>query len=57
MNADGTLSGLRLFAEQGGESLAQDSEGNVYMAAGQVFVYDSSGKPIETITVRSARST
>ena len=51
VNADGTLSGLRLFAEQGGESLAEDSHGNVYLAAGQVFVYDSSGKPIETIAV------
>ena len=51
VNADGTLSGLRLFAEQGGESLAEDSHGNVYLAAGQVFVYDSSGKAIETIAV------
>jgi sugar lactone lactonase YvrE len=51
VNADGTLSGLRLFAEQGGESLAQDSEGNVYLAAGQVFVYSSSGKHIDTISV------
>jgi len=39
-----------LFAEQGGESLAQDAEGNVYLAAGQVFVYNSSGKLIDTIT-------
>ena len=51
VNADGTLSGLRLFAEQGGESLTQDSEGNVYLAAGQVFVYNASGKPIDTISV------
>ena len=51
VNADGTLSGLRLFAEQGGESLTQDSEGSVYLAAGQVFVYNSSGRPIEAIAV------
>ena len=51
VNADGTLSGLAPFAEQGGESLAQDSAGNVYLAAGQVFVYDSSGKPIDRIAV------
>jgi sugar lactone lactonase YvrE len=51
VNADGTLSGLRLFAEQGGENLAQDSEGNVYLAAGQVFVYNPSGKLIDTIPV------
>jgi sugar lactone lactonase YvrE len=51
LNADGTLSGLRRFAEQGGESLAQDSAGNVYLAAGQVFVYSPSGKLIDTIAV------
>ncbi|MGO9231118.1 MAG: glycosyl hydrolase family 28-related protein [Bryobacteraceae bacterium] len=51
VNADGTLSGLKLFAEQGGESLAQDSAGNVYLAAGQVFVYDAAGKPIDRIAV------
>ena len=51
VNADGTLAGLRLFAEQGGESLAQDRAGNVYLAAGQVFVYNSAGKPIDTILV------
>ncbi len=51
VNADGTLAGLRLFAEQGGESLTQDSEGNVYLAAGQVFVYNSSGKLLDTIPV------
>jgi sugar lactone lactonase YvrE len=51
VNTDGTLSGLRMFAEQGGESLAEDRHGNVYLAAGQVFVYDPSGKPMETIAV------
>ena len=51
MNADGTLSGLKVFAEQGGESLTQDSAGNVYLAAGQVFVYNSAGKSIDTIPV------
>jgi len=51
VNADGTLSSLHLFAEQGGESLTQDSQGNVYLAAGQVFVYNSSGRPIDTIRV------
>jgi sugar lactone lactonase YvrE len=51
VNADGSLSGLRLFAEQGGENLAQDNQGNVYLAAGQVFVYNSSGKLIDTVKV------
>ncbi len=48
---DGTISDLRLFVEQGGESLAQDREGNVYLAAGQIFVYNAAGKPIDTILV------
>jgi sugar lactone lactonase YvrE len=51
VNPDGTLSGLRVFAEQGGENLAQDSGGNVYLAAGQIFVYNSAGKPIDMVRV------
>ncbi len=51
VNADGSMARLRTFAEQGGESLAQDSEGNVYLAAGQIFVYNAAGKPIDLITV------
>jgi len=51
VGADGTLSGLKLFAEQGGEGLALDAQGNVYIAAGQVFVYSNSGKLIDTINV------
>jgi hypothetical protein len=51
VNTDGTLSGLRVFAEQGGENLTQDSQGNVYLAAGQVFVYSPAGKLIDTIPV------
>jgi sugar lactone lactonase YvrE len=48
---DGGLSDLRLFANQGGEGVAADSEGHVYIAAGDVLVYDPSGKLIETIPV------
>ena len=51
MNADGSLKNFRLFAEQGGESVAVDSRGNVYIAAGQVHVYDPAGKRIDTIEV------
>ncbi|HEV2272625.1 MAG TPA: glycosyl hydrolase family 28-related protein [Acidobacteriaceae bacterium] len=51
VNADGALSGVKLFATQGGESLAQDKEGNVYLAAGEVFVYNPAGKLIDTIDV------
>ena len=48
---DGTLSNVKLFAEQGGESIAQDSNGNVYIAAGRIYVYNSSGRPIDVIDV------
>jgi Pectate lyase superfamily protein/SMP-30/Gluconolactonase/LRE-like region len=48
---DGTLTNLKLFVEQGGESVAVDEKGNVYIAAGQVYVYDRSGKLIDTISV------
>ncbi len=48
---DGTLSNLKLFAEQGGESVTVDSAGDVYIAAGEVFVYNASGEMIETIDI------
>ena len=48
---DGTLTNPKLFAEQGGESVAQDAEGNVYIAAGQIYVYNPSGDLIDTIEV------
>lgn len=49
VNADGTLAGLELFATQGGESVAVDSAGRVYLAAGHVFVYSAAGKLLEVI--------
>jgi hypothetical protein len=48
---DGTLSDLRLFAERGGESVTVDDKGNVYIAAGEIFVYNPSGRLIDTIDV------
>ena len=47
----GTISNLKLFVEQGGESVASDETGNVYIAAGQVFVYSPSGQLIDTIEI------
>jgi sugar lactone lactonase YvrE len=40
-----------VFAERGGESAAADTAGNVYVANGQIFVYDKSGAPIGRIDV------
>jgi len=51
VDGNGDIAQLRLFAEQGGESVAVDEKGNVYLAAGQVFVYDQSGRRIDTIEV------
>jgi sugar lactone lactonase YvrE len=49
VNTDGTLSDLQLFANQGGENIAQDAAGNVYLAVGNIFVYSPAGKLIRTI--------
>ena len=51
MTAEGTLTDLHAFAERGGESVAADSAGNVYVANGQIFVYDRNGTPIGRIDV------
>ncbi|MBT9330590.1 SMP-30/gluconolactonase/LRE family protein [Acidipila sp. 4G-K13] len=51
VGADGTLSDLRPFAERGGESVAVDGAGNVYIANGQIFVYNPAGRQIGRIDV------
>ncbi len=51
VNPDGTLSDLKVFAERGGESVAVDRKGNVFVANGQIFIYDPAGKEIGQIDV------
>ena len=51
VNADGTLRDLKPFVQRGGESVAVDGHGNVYVANGQVFVYSPEGKQIAEIDV------
>jgi sugar lactone lactonase YvrE len=51
VGTDGNVTGLKRFAERGGESVAADSRGNVYIAAGQIYVYNPSGELIDTIDV------
>jgi sugar lactone lactonase YvrE len=51
VDSDGSITGLKLFQDVGGESVATDQAGNVYIAAGQIFVFDPSGKYLETIEV------
>jgi sugar lactone lactonase YvrE len=48
---DGAISSVKLFAGQGGEGVAVDSQGNVYIAAGQIYVYNPAGALIDTIEV------
>ncbi len=51
VDTDGTLSDLRPFAERGGESVAVDRQGDVFVANGQIFVYDPAGKKIGQLDV------
>lgn len=51
VGADGALSDLRAFAPRGGESVAVDRSGNVYVANGQIFVYSPAGSEIARIDV------
>jgi len=51
VNADGTLTDLQPFADRGGESVAVDSSGNVYVTNGQIFIYNPAGKEIGRIDV------
>ena len=49
VNDDGTLSNLKVAYPQGQYSSATDKHGNLYIADGEIFVYDKSGKEIKRI--------
>jgi sugar lactone lactonase YvrE len=51
VDQDGTLKDLKLFVNVGGEGVTEDSQGNVYIAAGQIYVFNPAGKLIDTIDV------
>jgi hypothetical protein len=51
VTADGSLTDPKLFAEEGEAGAVQDVKGNVYVAAGNIFVYDKSGRQIDLIEV------
>ena len=51
VGSDGSLQNFHLFANRGGENVASDTKGNVYIADGQIYVYDPTGKWIDTIRV------
>jgi hypothetical protein len=48
---NGTLKDLSVFAERGGESVASDAAGRVYVANGQVFVYGPNKEQLKVIEV------
>lgn len=48
---DGSFSDLRRFAERGGECVAVDAKGDVYVANGQIFVYNPAGMQVGEIDV------
>ncbi len=49
INPDGTFSDLKLFVNQGGEAVTVAPNGDVYIAAGQVYVYRPDGTPVGEI--------
>jgi sugar lactone lactonase YvrE len=51
LGPDGNFTDFKPFVQQGGEGVAVDAEGNVYLAAGQIYVYHPSGKLIGAIDV------
>ncbi|MDB6010998.1 MAG: SMP-30/Gluconolaconase/LRE domain protein [Gammaproteobacteria bacterium] len=48
---NGALKGLEVFVERGGESVATDASGRVYVANGQVFVYAANKEQLGVIDV------
>ena len=51
VQSDGTFGAVTLFAEDGGQAVAQDKNGNVYLAAEQVLVYSPDGKLLGRVDV------
>ncbi len=51
VGAGGTLTNLKPFTNRGGESVAVDGQGRVYIANGQIFVYGPDGKETGRIDV------
>jgi hypothetical protein len=51
VGGNGAVTDLKLFAMRGGESVAVDKKGRVYVANGQIFVFDTNGRQVEVIEV------
>ena len=51
INTDGSLSNKKLFAPEGSDGMTIDNEGNIYLTAGVVAVYNKDGRKIEEIQI------
>jgi gluconolactonase len=51
IEADGTLSGKKLFCSMGSDGMTIDNEGNVYLTGRGVMVFNPAGKQIEHIPI------
>ncbi|NIP26858.1 MAG: SMP-30/gluconolactonase/LRE family protein [Phycisphaerae bacterium] len=51
INADGTISGKKLFCSMGSDGMTIDNEGNVYLTGRGVTVFNSAGEKIEHIDI------
>jgi gluconolactonase len=51
INADGTLSGKKLFCEMGSDGMTIDAKGNIYLTGKGVTVFDKTGKKLGNIPV------
>jgi sugar lactone lactonase YvrE len=51
VGSGGAVSDLKPFANRGGESVAMDGEGRVYVANGQVFVYAPDGRELGRVDI------
>ncbi len=51
VNANGTVTDLKLFADRGGEGVVAGPDGKIYLANGQVLIYGADGKRLGQIDV------
>ena len=49
LGAGGAVTDLRPLTDRGGESVAVDAKGRLFVANGQIFVYDAAGRPLGRI--------
>ena len=49
VDAQGYVNNLRYFAEKGEFGTTEDSKGNVYIADGEIYVYNAQGKLLKEI--------